>query len=144
MTWIAVYGTLRKGMRLHWMLGHEPKFVGRGVISFARLFTHKVHNYPIAVMGDFGKVVVEVYDVPDMVEYNINKMESSADFRRITVPVKLEDGTRLTAKAYIQYMQNSKFFGHRIISGDYAKHLEELRNLEHLKEMIKEKRRVTK
>lgn len=74
---IAVYGTLRKGMPLHYVIaGGNGKFVGFDWIDGFEMYALR---YPWAVHGN-GKILVEVYDVDEEIFDTIDRIESGAGY----------------------------------------------------------------
>jgi len=65
---VAVYGTLRRGERNHGLIA-DAEFLGRGTVS-GRLFgmprnEERAYGYPAFIPGAGGRVVVELYGLPE-------------------------------------------------------------------------------
>ena len=75
---IAVYGTLRLGMPLHYVIaeGEENKFIGFDWLDGFEMYALR---YPWAVRGN-GKILVEVYDVDEETFERINAIETGAGY----------------------------------------------------------------
>jgi gamma-glutamylcyclotransferase (GGCT)/AIG2-like uncharacterized protein YtfP len=95
---IFVYGTLRKGECRHYLL-EDSQFIG-----YARAKGYLLYNigaYPGMVEGD-GKVVGEVYEIPETLFEKLDWVEGVPDlFRRELIEVTLENGQTISAYAYI-------------------------------------------
>ncbi len=125
---LFVYGTLRQGHALHPHLAKmEAQFVGRGWIGGA---LYSLGEYPGAIYSASArqKVEGEIYDLPrpiqqlrllDQVEeFDPVRPERSLYLRK-RVTVRLEDGRRIRAWAYVLPKRPSN--GRKISSGVYAK-----------------------
>jgi GntR family transcriptional regulator/MocR family aminotransferase len=125
---IAVYGTLRRGERNHELLG-ASQMLGRGTIA-GRIFGMpsgggRPYGYPAFIPGGEGRVVVEVYRLPDLallsrldvLEAYDPRDEAGSEYLRRRVPVL--DGPVLEAWAY-PFAGALPAWAEPIHSGDWA------------------------
>ncbi len=106
MNYLFVYGTLKRGGSIHWILDGYP-FLGRARAKGFVLYD--LGPYPAMVRGA-GVVYGEVYEVSEEVLQALDWVEGvPVLYRRELIEVVFEDGTPLKAWAYI-YNGNVKGF----------------------------------
>jgi len=112
--YLFVYGTLKRGGVMHWLLQDFP-FLGRAKAEDFMLYD--LGPYPAMVYGD-GVVYGEVYEVSEEVLQAIDWVEGvPVLFRREFIEVVFEDGFSLKVWAYI-YNGSVKGFP-RVESGEW-------------------------
>lgn len=117
---VFVYGTLRRGMRLHdWL--REAKFIGETKTeSGYALFALRGYGFPVMRYAETPKhksrVVGEVFEVDDYTLEGLDHLERG--YTRISVP--LEDGS--TALTYL--MTRDHYADREVLveSGDWSDH----------------------
>lgn len=110
---LAVYGTLRQNGRLHsWVAGAKP--VGTQVIEGFKMYN--VSGWYPAITKDTGKILVEVYELPNEVAKDIADMEQRAGYK--------------LAKVQTEYGEAEVFYQDRemdnypvVESGDWIEHV---------------------
>ncbi|OAQ20122.1 gamma-glutamylcyclotransferase family protein [Thermosulfurimonas dismutans] len=112
---IFVYGTLKRGESLHYLL-REARFLGEGRVKGYALYD--LGEYPAARPAS-GEAFVwgEIYEIkPDLFEV-LDEVEDEYD--RQEVPVEIEDSRVITAWMYIyrEPLPESK----RLLSGKWGK-----------------------
>lgn len=128
MTFVAVYGTLRRGERNHPLMD-GAEYLGTGFVAGAiHLVTAEVERaypYPALVEGGEGRVLVELYRLMDTVslvaldalEGHHPADETGDEYVRRTVPIL--DGPVDRAEAYVYRGPASELAG-VIASGDWV------------------------
>ncbi len=103
---LFVYGTLRRGCSNHWML-EGSRLVGVGRVYG---YTLVVQGIPYAIRAPNScSVVGEVYQVNLDTLGAVDELEGHPEYyRRVRVPVELEDGGRLEAYMYEWPHQRAK------------------------------------
>lgn len=117
---VAVYGTLRKGGSNHSVLG-ASKFIGQG---------KTVNKYQMSANGipfvhpdiPLHNAVVEVYDVTDEQLPRVDRLEGynpenheGSWYKRVPIPIRLDDGKKVTASIYF----NDQIGSTIVESGDF-------------------------
>lgn len=101
MTYLFIYGTLRKGCRAHRYM-NEAKFLGRGTLA-GKLYY--IDRYPGLVDSTEGNVVGEIYEVDDVVLASLDNYEGCFEdpphYTRETREVLFEDGELREVQTYI-------------------------------------------
>ena len=99
LVFVAVYGSLRKGLGLHHRIGHMP-FIGQGVLKGGDLYSYG--PFPALVLRDdeSKEVTVEVYAV----DYNTLKILDGIEggYDRDVVTIHFESGATCQALIYTQ------------------------------------------
>jgi len=112
--YLFVYGTLKRGGVMHWLLQDFP-FLGRAKAEDFMLYD--LGPYPAMVYGD-GVVYGEVYEVSEEFLQSLDWVEGVPIlYRRGLIEVVFEDGLSLKAWAYI-YNGSVKGFP-RVESGEW-------------------------
>lgn len=116
---IAVYGSLRKG------LYNNKRYMGGakllGVETIWGFDMYSLGSYPYIIEGE-GKVIFEIYDVPDDAAADIRDMELGANYQESQV----ETGFG-TAIIYVMTGERHAWYGRRgrhtlVPKGDWRKH----------------------
>lgn len=113
----AFYGTLRKGMENHYLLGSQTKYLKRVKLPGYKLFS--LIEYPYAVksrlMSDM--IVAELFHVPDTsIQQYIHSMELEAGYYYYEIP--------LAGKKYGIYLFSEEGKDdEQIVSGDWAEYV---------------------
>lgn len=126
---VFFYGTLMSGFKRpgRSRLDHALKPIGRGWIS-AALFDLGI--YPAAIPAAEGQVWGEVHQMmdPDDALSTLDEIEGysakapdASLYRRVEIPVSLEDGHSVQAWVYFYNAPLGR--AERIASGDYLQHL---------------------
>jgi gamma-glutamylcyclotransferase (GGCT)/AIG2-like uncharacterized protein YtfP len=126
---VFFYGTLMSGFHRvgRARLDHALTIVGRGWIE-AALFDLGI--YPAAIPASDAKVWGEVHRMlaPAAVLATLDEIEGYSPtepetslYRRVEIPVRLEDGGEVTAWVYFYNAPLGR--AERIASGDYLQHL---------------------
>ena len=110
---IAVYGTLRRSGELHNYYLKGAKYLGEDWIEGFELY---VDSLPRAIKGN-GRLKVEVFEVDETTFNIINEMETSANYKIITIKTKF-------GEAYMWFWPWSSP-GIKIKSGDYMDYVRE-------------------
>jgi gamma-glutamylcyclotransferase (GGCT)/AIG2-like uncharacterized protein YtfP len=113
-SYIFVYGTLKRGGTIHWIIENFP-FLGRAEAEGFMLYD--LGSYPAMVPG-VGVVYGEVYEVSEEALQSLDWVEGvPVLYRRELIEVSFEDGFSLKAWAYIY---NGDVNGYsRIESGEW-------------------------
>ncbi|WP_457756118.1 gamma-glutamylcyclotransferase family protein [Thermodesulfatator indicus] len=95
---VFVYGTLKKGFRLHRYL-KDAKFLGKACLSGYDMYD--LGWYPGIVPGP-GTVYGEVYEIDLKTLFILDEVEDEGqEYERKILPVKLEDGKVVHAFVYV-------------------------------------------
>jgi gamma-glutamylcyclotransferase (GGCT)/AIG2-like uncharacterized protein YtfP len=122
---IFVYGTLRKGFRLHKHLTRwKAKFLGEGTI---RAILYDLGDYPGAILSENSEVKGELYELQsgskqlqkldDLEEFDPSRPGDSL-FVRMSTEVEL--GTRKKIRALVYCLQSKPREAAIIPGGDYT------------------------
>lgn len=122
---VAVYGTLRKGGRIHDQYMTGATYVDSGIVPGYRMLD--LRRGPGAVIGEADqRIVAEVYEVDDRHLARLDRCEGHPTFyRRTPVPFHGSDGTKPTVDLYVwQRVRRDMESGLVIDSGDWMAHYE--------------------
>lgn len=123
---IAVYGSLRKGLHLHHMLGHIKKTIGTGRLGGYELYDTGF-GFPTMVKGQ-GEVVVELYEIKDECFKNIHQVEHNAGYTMMNQNIIINNQNTLINYFIMSPEEVLKYFGKEIKKvehGDWNKHISE-------------------
>ena len=128
---IAVYGTLRKGDRLHRGYLKSPPLLATERVSGFEMYHYS--GYPYVAEGD-GDITVEVYDIPKDVYMGVYGMERSAGYEVATINTSVGEADLfyVTAQAHEREQGRLNYKGEadappRILSGDWFEWLRKFR-----------------
>ena len=117
MTKLLVYGTLRKGLinYNHYLKGLKPL----DTIKLKEYTMYDLGGYPMVMIDKKGKgIVVEVYDVPDILLEVISRMETGAGYKLHYEAIGGED--------HVIFVYTTNIFeAPSIEGGDYVQYIEE-------------------
>ena len=110
----AFYGTLRKGMENHYMLGPETQYLGRVKLPGYKLFSLVDYPYAVKSRSLSDMIVAELFFIPDKaVQQYIHSMELDAGYYYYEII--------LEGKRYGIYLFSEERKEHdQIISGDWV------------------------
>jgi len=98
-TRVFVYGTLKRGHGNNYRLARSP-LVGRAT-TMGR-WAMLDGGFPVALSGDDGFIVGEVYEVSPNVLADLDRLESNGRmYRREVIDLELEDGSFTEAWMYV-------------------------------------------
>ena len=117
--YIAVYGSLRKGLHNHRVLGTDRDFIGEGIVRGFGMYS--LGMYPALVReGTHSDVVVEMYQVSDKTMKCVDKLEGFPSYyTRKLCPISIEGEM---VPAWVYYMKGSLTDGF-VPSGDWTKYV---------------------
>ena len=104
---LFVYGTLRKGFRLHKYLADKSRFIGTGMMQG---ILYDLGDYPGVMPSGEGEVLGEVYELEDSliqleelddIEGFYPDQNETSMFIRSLTDVKLTDGNIVQAWVYV-------------------------------------------
>jgi gamma-glutamylcyclotransferase (GGCT)/AIG2-like uncharacterized protein YtfP len=101
---LFVYGSLLKGLRMHYHL-EDARFIDEACLKNAKLFD--LGNYPALVLEGDGIVYGELYAVDRLILGNLDFVEgfeedsSQSLYRRVLQEIKLKDGRSARAYVYV-------------------------------------------
>lgn len=101
---LFVYGSLLKGLRLHYHL-EDARFIDDAFLKNAKLYD--LGNYPALVLEGDGIVHGELYAVDRLILGNLDFVEgvekdtSRSLYRRVLQKIKLKDGRSARAYVYV-------------------------------------------
>ena len=79
---LFVYGSLRKGCGLHYLIEDNSKSYGISKLYGFELYT-KNYIYPSCIIKEGSYIIGETYDVSDEVIEELDLIELSSDFKKI-------------------------------------------------------------
>lgn len=84
---MGVYGTLKKGYRLHGYLGEDTKLIKETEVEGYELFDTGI-GYPLIVPSKKKSVFMEIYEVDEDRFTNTTAMEQSAGYKTKEITVE--------------------------------------------------------
>lgn len=120
-TLVAVYGTLRTGYGNNKYCLARSQSIGHGFVSNMQMYSYG--GFPVCCSTDnlADKVVVEVFDTPDVDLAKCDRLEGHPTFyERQEVTVLMENGTTLQAQMYLQPQECCNHLD-LVESGDWSK-----------------------
>ena len=124
---LFVYGSLLKGLRLHYHL-EDARFIDEACLKNAKLFD--LGNYPALVLEGDGIVYGELYAVDRLILGNLDFVEgvekdtSRSLYRRVLQKIKLKDGR--SARAYVYVFNQFIHLSCVEIVGHYRNYVNEI------------------
>lgn len=117
--YMAVYGTLRKGLYNHHRLGKDRDFIGEGIVKGFGMYSRGA--FPaLSREGERTDVVVELYHISDEALISVDALEGYPSFyTRKLCPILINGET---VPAWVYYMKgkpNNKF----VPSGDWVQYV---------------------
>lgn len=117
--YIAVYGSLRKGLHNHRVLGTTREYIGEGIVKGFGMYS--LGAYPaLSREGNHTDVVVELYSVPDKDMVNVDHLEGFPSYyTRKLCPVVVNGAS---VPAWVYYMKGLLTEGF-VPSGDWTEYV---------------------
>lgn len=118
--YIAVYGSLRKGLHNHRVLGTDRELIGEGIVKGFGMYS--LGMYPaLCREGIHTDVVVELYHISDEDMVNVDNLEGFPNYyTRKLCPILIEGET---VPAWVYYMKGALTEGF-VPSGDWYKYVQ--------------------
>ena len=118
--YVAVYGSLRKGLHNHLVLGKDPDFIGEGIVKGFGMYS--LGMYPALTReGKHTDVVVEIYHVSDKSMIDLDRLEGYPRYyTRKICPISV---CGETVPAWVYYMKEEQDESQFVSSGDWYEHV---------------------
>ena len=121
---VAVYGSLRKGLGNHRVLG-DSKLVSTGIVQGFGMYS--MGGFPaLTTLANKTDVVVEVYEVDNDTMRRLDRLEGYPHFyNRVPVPIHLnegEDGVESYLTAWIYFIDDKFPEKSFVESGDWVEY----------------------
>lgn len=117
--YVAVYGSLRKGLHNHKMLGSERELVGEGIVRGFGMYS--LGLYPaLTRVGRHTDVVVELYHVSDDAMIDLDHLEGYPNYyTRKLCPIIIGDESVPAWVYYMKEQPDTEF----VVSGDWVQYV---------------------
>lgn len=123
MNYVAVYGSLRKGLHNHGVMGDEREFCGIGKVKGFGMYS--LGSYPaLTRIGEHTDVVVELYKVNEPTMVNLDHLEGYPSYyTRKLCPIDVRGEE---VEAWVYYIDEPITEGF-IPDGDWTKYVRSVR-----------------
>ena len=106
----ALYGTLRRGGRLHRAYGIDRcLFMGSGIVEGFSLYVCRGESFPRASHSAIGSIRVELYMPTESIASKVIAMERGAGYSLETALAGLDDGQSMVVRLFTSPLPPSGF-----------------------------------